>query len=163
MWSVLPQYLQHFIVQPVLLIFSSVSYNICMASLPRDPVRLGNWHQPISDSSLVFWSPSISSSTNILLIYLLIYYYPHLWSFSWSYYFLSKGCDALSVSAFDMISDHFSVVDDLRFSAHHSRTVPWTIMYRKLEAIDIEACMADIKNSELIRYPKTNAIELSQQ
>ena len=63
----------------------------------------------------------------------------------------------------DMISDHFSVVADLRIPANHSHTAPRTIMYRKLKAINIAAFKADIKNSELIRYPKTNATEMAQQ
>ena len=44
-----------------------------------------------------------------------------------------------------------------------SHTLPQTFAYRKLEAISSEAFKADITNSELIRYPKTNATELAQQ
>ena len=62
-----------------------------------------------------------------------------------------------------MISDHFSVVTDLRIPANHSRTVPKTIKYRKLNAINIAAFKADIKNSDLIKDLKTSAAELAQQ
>ena len=57
----------------------------------------------------------------------------------------------------DMISD------DLQIPSHNSWTVPPTIKYRKLQSINTEAFKADIKNSELIRYPKINATGLAQQ
>ena len=37
------------------------------------------------------------------------------------------------------------------------------IKRRNLKAINIEAFKGDIKNSEMIRYPKTNATGLAQQ
>ena len=74
---------------------------------------------------------------------------------------MCNGCDVLSVS--DAISDHFSVVADLKIPTDHSHTVPQTITYRKLKAINMEAFKADINNSNLIKNPKSNAIELSQQ
>ena len=67
------------------------------------------------------------------------------------------------VSTSDLISDHFSVVADLRIPSNHSQTIPQTINHRKLQVISIEASKADIKNSELIRLPKTNATGLAQQ
>ena len=66
-------------------------------------------------------------------------------------------------SASDLISDHFSVVANLQIPSIHSRTIPQTITYRKLQSINMEAFKADIKNSDLIRYPKTNATELALQ
>ena len=75
----------------------------------------------------------------------------------------SPGCNVLSDSASDLISDHFSVVANLRIPSNHSRTIPQTIKYRKLQSINMEAFKADIQNSDLIRYPKTNATELAQQ
>ena len=62
-----------------------------------------------------------------------------------------------------MISDHFSVVANLQIPSNHSRTIPQTIKYRKLQPINMEAFKADIQNSDLIRYPKTNATELALQ
>ena len=44
----------------------------------------------------------------------------------------------------------------------HSHTVPQTITYRKLKAINMEAFKADINNSDLIKNPKSNATELAQ-
>ena len=75
----------------------------------------------------------------------------------------SPGCNVLSVSASDLISDHVSVVASLQISSNHSRTIPQTIKYRKLQSINMEAFKADIQNSDLIRYPKINAAELSLQ
>ena len=75
----------------------------------------------------------------------------------------SKGCDVLSVSPSDAISDHFSVIADLKIPTDHSHTVPQIITYRKLKAINMEAFKADVKISDLIKNPKTNANELAQQ
>ena len=75
----------------------------------------------------------------------------------------SPGCNVLSVSASDLISDHFSVDVNLQIPPIHSRTIPQTIKYRKLQSINVEAFKADIQNSDLIRYPKTNATELALQ
>ena len=66
----------------------------------------------------------------------------------------SPGCNILSVSAYDLISDHFSVAADLQIPSNHCWTVPQTIKYRKLQAINIEAFKCDIKNSELIEILK---------
>ena len=75
----------------------------------------------------------------------------------------SPGCNILSVLASDLISDHFSVVANLQIPSNHSRTIPQTIKYRKLQSINMEVFKADIQNSDLIRYPKTNATELALQ
>ena len=75
----------------------------------------------------------------------------------------SPGCNVLSVSASDLISDPFSVVANLQIPSNHSRTIPQTINYRSLQSINMEAFKADIQNSDLIRYPKTNATELALQ
>ena len=75
----------------------------------------------------------------------------------------SSGCNVLSVLASDLISDRFSVVANLQIPSNHSRTIPQTIKYRKLQSINMEAFKANIMNSDLIRYPKTNATELVLQ
>ena len=62
-----------------------------------------------------------------------------------------------------MVSDHFYAVADLQIPSNHSRIIPPTIKYRKLQSINSEAFKADIINSELIKYPKSNATELAQQ
>ena len=72
-------------------------------------------------------------------------------------------CDVLSVSPSDAISDHFSVIADLKIPTDHSHTEPQTITYHKLKAINMEAFKADINNSDLIKNPKFNATELAQQ
>ena len=71
----------------------------------------------------------------------------------------SKGCNVLSASPSDAISDHFSVIADLKIPTDHSHTVPQTITYRKMKAINMEACKANIENSDLIKNPKSNATE----
>ena len=62
-----------------------------------------------------------------------------------------------------LISDNFYVVDKLQIPSNHSRTIPQTIKFRKLQSINMEAFKADMQNSELIRYPRTNATELVRQ
>ena len=75
----------------------------------------------------------------------------------------SSGCNVLSVSTSDMISDHSFVVADLQIPSNQTQTIPQTIKYQKLQSINLAAVKADINNSELIRYSKTNATELAQQ
>ena len=74
----------------------------------------------------------------------------------------SNRCGVLSVSPSDAISDHFSVIADFKIPTDHSHTVPQTITYRELKAINMEAFKADINNSDLIKNPKSNATELAQ-
>ena len=69
----------------------------------------------------------------------------------------------MSVSSSDAISVHFSVIADLKIPTDYSHTVPQTITYRKLKAINMEAFKADINNSDFIKNPKSNATELAQQ
>ena len=87
----------------------------------------------------------------------------HIHGHSLDVMIFSKGCDVLSVSPSDAISDHFSVIADLKIPTDHSHTVSQTITYRKLKAINMEAFKADITNSDLIKNPKSNATELAQQ
>ena len=72
--------------------------------------------------------------------------YPHSWSFSQPYdlFFRMQGSLCFDL---DLILDHFSVVADLQIPSNHSRTIPQTIKYRKLQSINVEAFKADIKNS----------------
>ena len=87
----------------------------------------------------------------------------HIHDHSLDVMIFSNMCDVLSVSPFDAISDHFSVVADLKIPTDHSHIVPQTITYRKLKAINMEAFKADINNSDLIMNRKSNATELAQQ
>ena len=112
-------------------------------------------HHPMLDSYLVFWSLSISINTLTFL--------PTFTVILSTLWFVLRDAIFLSVSASDLISDHFSVVANLQIPSNHSRTIPQTIKYRKLQSINMEAFKADIQNSDLIRYPKTNATELAQQ
>ena len=87
----------------------------------------------------------------------------HIHGHSLDFMICSSGCNFLSDSTSDLISDHSSAVANLQIPSNHSRTIPQTIKYRKLQSNNIEAFKADIMKSELIRYPKTNATELAQQ
>ena len=61
------------------------------------------------------------------------------------------------------ISDHFSVIADLKVPTDRSHTVPQTMPYRKVKATNMEAFKANIKNFDLIKNLKSNATELAQQ
>ena len=76
----------------------------------------------------------------------------HIHSHSLDLIICSSGCNVLSLSAFDLISGHFSVVADLQIPSNHIRTIPQAINYRNLQSINMEAFKPDIKNSNVIRY-----------
>ena len=91
-------------------------------------------------------SPTVSTQTQVL---------PKLICF--------LGCKVPSVSASDLISDHISLAANLQILSNHSRIIPKAIKYRKLQSINMEAFKADIQNSDVIRYRKTNATEPALQ
>ena len=87
----------------------------------------------------------------------------HIHGHSLDLMIFSKGFDVLSVSVSDKNSDHFSVVADLNIPRNNNRTVPTTIRYRNLKAINIGAFKDEIMNSDLIKNPKGNIVELEKQ
>ena len=87
----------------------------------------------------------------------------HIHGHSLDLMIFSKGFDVLSVLVSDKISDHFSVAADLNIPRIKSCTVPKTIRYRNLKAINIEAFKAEIVNSDLIKNPKGNVVILAMQ
>ena len=112
-------------------------------------------HHLALEGYLLFWT--LSTSINTLIFPISIH------GHSLGLMICSSGCNVLSVSASDLISGHFSVVANLQIPSNHSQTIQKTIKYRKLQSINMEAFKADIQNSDLIRYPKTNAPEVAQQ
>ena len=52
---------------------------------------------------------------------------------------------------------------DLNIPRINSRTVPKTIRYRKPKAINIEGFKGEIMNSDLIKNPKGNVVDLAMQ
>lgn len=87
----------------------------------------------------------------------------HIHGHSLDLMIFSKGCDVLSVSPSDKISDHFSVLADLNIPIDKSRPTPKTIKCRNIKAIDIEAFKDDIRNSDLVQNPHNTASELAHQ
>ena len=87
----------------------------------------------------------------------------HIYGHSLDLMIFSKGFDVLSVSVSDKISDHFSVVADLNIPRINSRTVPKTIRYCNLKAINIEAFKGEIMDSDLMKIPKGNVADLAMQ
>ena len=132
-----------------------------MASLPQDLIVMGDFNLHIESLS-----PDVRQLTCILESFDLnqhVNFPTHIHGHSLDVMIFSKGCDVLSITPSDAISDHFSVIADLKIPTDHSHTTPQTITYRKLKAINMEAFKADIKTSDLINNPKSNATELAQQ
>ena len=130
-------------------------------SLPHDLVLIGDFNLHLESSS-----SGVRQLTGILESFDLnqhVNFPTHIHGHSLDVMIFSKGCDVLSVSPSDAISDNFSFITDLWIPTDHSHTVPQTITYRKLKLINMEAFKADIKNSDLIKNPKSNATELAQQ
>ena len=134
---------------------------VYLASLPHDLVLMGDFNLHVESSS-----SDVRLLTGILESFDLnqhVNFPTHIHGHSLDVMIFSNRCDVLSVSPSGAISDHFSVVADLKIPTDHSHTVPQTITYRKLKAINMEAFKADINKSDLIKNPKFNATELAQR
>ena len=132
-----------------------------ISTLPHDLALMGDFNLCIDSSSSD--ARQLSGILDSFDLHQYVDFPTHNRGHSLDLIICSPGCNVLSVSTSDLISDHFSVVDDLQISSSHNRTIPQTIKYRKLQSINIEVFKADINNSEPIRYPKINATELAQQ
>ena len=134
---------------------------VYLASLLHDLVLMGDFNLHLESSS-----SDVRQFTGILESFDVnqhVNFPTHIHGHSLDVMIFSNRCDVSSVSPSDAISDHFSVVADLKIPTDHSHTVPQTITYRQLKAINMEAFKADINNSDLIKNPKSNATELAQQ
>ena len=132
-----------------------------LASLPHDLVSMGDFNL-----HLEFSLSDMRQLTSILESFDLNHHvnFPtHIHGHSLDVMISSNRGDVLSVSAPDALFDNYSVVADLKIPTDHSHTIPQTIIYRKLKAINMEAFKADINHSYLIKNPKFNATELAQQ
>ena len=122
---------------------------VYLASLPHDLVLMGDLNLHLESSS-----SDVRQLTGILESFDLnqhVNFPTHIHGHSLDVMIFCNRCDVLSVSPSDAISDHFSVIADLKIPTDHSHTVPQTITYRKLKAINLEAFKADINNSDLIK------------
>ena len=132
-----------------------------ISTLPHDLALMGDFNLRIdSSSSDAGWLSGILDSFDL---HQYVDFPTHIHGHYLDLMICSPGCNVLSVSASDLISHHFYVVANLQILSNPSRTIPQTIKYQKLQSINMEAFKADIQNSDLIRYPKTNATELAQQ
>ena len=132
-----------------------------ISTLPHDLGLMGDFNLPIDSSSSD--AGRLSGMLDSFDLHQCVDFPSHIHGHSLDLMICSPGCNVLSVSASDLISDHCSVVANLQISSNHSRTIPQTIKYRKLQSIYTEAFEAAIQNSDLNRYPKTNATELALQ
>ena len=144
----------------VLLLLSSASYKIfCPTYLHSLTIWLSNLRIDSSSSD----AGQLSGILDSFDLHQYVDFPTHIHGHSLDLMICSPGCNVLSVSASDLISDHSTVVADWQIPSNHSRTIQQTIKYRKLQSINTGAFKADIQNSDLIRYPKTNATELALQ
>ena len=163
MWSVMPYYPQYLCPPgPVTAFFSELQDMLSyISTLPHHLALMGDFTLCID-----FSSSNAGRLSGILDSFVLHQYVDiptHSHGHSLNLMICSPGCNVLPVSASGLISDNFSVVANLQIPSIHSRTIPQTIKYRKLQSINMEAFKADVQNSDLIRYPKTNAAELALQ
>ena len=96
-----------------------------LASLPHDLLLMGDFNLHLESSS-----PDVRQLTSILESFYLnqhVTFPTHIHGHSLDVMIFSNRCDVLSVSPSDDISDHFSVVADLKIPTDHSHTVPQTI------------------------------------
>ena len=119
------------------------------------------WLIPVIDSSSSN-ARQISGIWKSFSLHLYVDFPNHIHGHSLNLMICSTGCDVLSVSTSDLISDHFSLAADLQIPSNHSRTFPQTIKYRKLQLINIEAFKA-FKIPNWLHIPKLNATGLAQQ
>ena len=147
----------------LLLLLSSVSYKIFC---PTYSHSLMIWHW-WGDCGLHIDSSSVNAGqlSGILGSFDLHQYivFPtHIHGHSLDLMIRSTGCNVLSVSTFDLISGHFSVVADLQF---HPTIVGPSHKLSSTESYNRSTLpfKADIQNSEPIRYLKINANGLAQQ
>ena len=132
-----------------------------MSTFPHDLALMGDLNIRIDSSSSD--AGRLSSILDSFDLHQYVDFPTHIHGHSLDLMIYSPGCNVLSVSASDLISDHISLVANLQIPSNHSRTIPQTIKYRKLQSINMEAFKADIQHSDLIRYPETNATELALQ
>ena len=132
-----------------------------ISTLPHDVALMGDFNLRLDSSSSD--AGRLSGILDSFDLHQYVDVSIHIHGHSLDLMICSPGCNVLSVSASDLISDHFSVVANLQIISIHSRTIPQTIKYRKLQSINMEVFKADIQNSDLIRYTKTNATELALQ
>ena len=132
-----------------------------ISTLPHDLALMGHFNLRIDSSSSD--AGRLSGILDSFDLHQHVDFPTHIHGHSLDLMICSPGCNVLSVSASDLISDHVSVVANLQIPSNHSRTIPQTIKYRKLQSINMKAFKADIQNSDLIRYPITNATELALQ
>ena len=110
---------------------------VYLASLPHDLVLMGDFNLHLESSS-----SDVRQLTGILESFDLnqhVNFPTHIHGHTLDVMIFSNRCDVLSVSPSDAISDHFSLVADLKIPTNHSHTVPQTITYRELKAINMEA------------------------
>ena len=133
-----------------------------MSTLPRNVVVVGDFNFHVDTSS-----SDVRQFADILESFDLDQradFPTHIHGHSLDFMIFSKGLDVLSVSVSDKISDYFSVVADLNIPRINGRTVPKTIRYHSLKAINIEAFKGEIMNSDLIKIPKEiNVVDLAMQ
>ena len=132
-----------------------------MSTLPRDLALMGDFNLRFDSSSSD--AGRLSGILDSFDLHQYVDFPTHIHGHSPDLKICSPGCNVLSVPASDLISDHFSVLANLQIPSNHSRTIPQTIKYRKLQSINMEAFKADIQNTDLNRYPKTTAAELALQ
>ena len=134
-----------------------------ISTLPHDLALMGDFNLHIDSSS--YDGGQLSGILESFDLHQSVDFPIHIQGLSLHLMICSTGCNVLSVSTSDLISDHFSVVADLQIPSNQG-TVGLSHKLssnEEFQSINIEAFKVDIQNSELIRHSKTNATGLVQQ
>jgi hypothetical protein len=86
----------------------------------------------------------------------------HIHSHSLDLLIASATCSFSSVFRSDRISDHFTVIAEMKLQVP-ARSEHKTVTFRNLKAIDLDAFRRDIRNSDLLVNPADNATDLANQ
>ena len=88
----------------------------------------------------------------------------HIYGHSLDLVISSPGCEVLSASVADRISDHFTVIADLNVDMEESVSSSEKIIhFRNIKKINLATFKDDIRDSELIKNPCQNANALATQ
>ena len=130
-----------------------------ISTLPYNLALMGDFNLRIDSSSSD--AGRLSDILDSFDLYQYVDFPTHIHGHSLDFMLCSPGYHVLSVSASDLIPDHFSVVANLQIPSNHSRIIPQTIKYRKLQSININQSIKSIKSTyRSLEVPSLHTLSL---
>ena len=124
--------------------------SMAYSTLPHDLALMGDFNLRIDSSSSD--DRQLSGILDSFDLHQYVDFPTHIHGHSLDLMICSPGCNVLSVSASDVISNHFSVVANSQIPSSHSWTIPQTIKYQKLQSINMEVFKADIRKQMQLNW-----------